>query len=310
MAVVQYARHANLRYCLGLLVWLVATAAVLSQIPQDLHRPTDVPGIERLMRVADRIYSGGEPAGDEGFRTLQKLKIKTIVSVDGARPDVERARQYGIRYVHIPVGYDGITAAAAASLTRVVREVDGPIFIHCHHGQHRGPAAAAIACRAAGLLDAQGAEDILKRAGTSRDYAGLWRDVRQFVPPPLDAPLPPLHEVAPVSSLASLMAQLDRDFDLLKRVRQSDWKTPPDHPDVTATRQALLVEESLREATRLLAQPSPPTYPPPFAQWLEQSHQAARSLRAALAADRFDEASHVFQQLEQSCKQCHRRFRD
>jgi hypothetical protein len=177
----------------------------------------EYPGLRHVMQPAKGVYSGGEPKGAEGFESLRKMGIKTIVSVDGAMPDVESARKYGLRYVHIPFGYDGIPKNAEASITAMARETDGLIYIHCHHGVHRGPAAAAIACIASDKFDQKQALDYLRLAGTGKDYNGLWRDVQAFTPPPKDAKLPELKETAEIKSLAKIMAGIDRTFDNLKR---------------------------------------------------------------------------------------------
>lgn len=290
-------------------LWLTVTAGH-SQTGNEFSVPKNYPGLERLWQPAERIFTGGEPHGDAAFAKLQQLGVTVIVSVDGARPDVQRARQHGMRYVHIPVGYDGISPSAAAALTRVVREANGPIYIHCHHGQHRGPAAAAIACIAAGHLSPQQATKVLETAGTSPDYGGLWRDVRQFVPPPPGTPLPELPEIAQVSSLAAAMAQLDRHFDMVRACQKNGWQPPQDHPDVVPAREALLVEENLREAERLVRLSQLPMYQNPFPQWLKESETLAQHLRQSLADRRYRQADEFLRQLEQSCKQCHRRFRD
>src|SRR5207302_1722064 len=73
----------------------------------DLPQP-DLPGLHNVHCVADRLYSGSVPEGDAGFASLRRLGVQTAISVDGARPDVDRARRFGLRYVHIPVGYDGV----------------------------------------------------------------------------------------------------------------------------------------------------------------------------------------------------------
>src|SRR5262245_34504268 len=65
------------------------------------------PGLHNVHRITDKLLSGSRPEGDEGFRLLRDLGVKTVMSVDGARPEVERARKYGLRYVHLPFGYDG-----------------------------------------------------------------------------------------------------------------------------------------------------------------------------------------------------------
>ncbi|GIW97707.1 MAG: hypothetical protein KatS3mg111_1040 [Pirellulaceae bacterium] len=143
----------------------------------------EFPHLHNLLRVSRLIYCGGEPTGEAAFADLARLGIKTVVSVDGARPNLELAKKYGLRYVHIPIGYDGISEAAGLALASLVRHADGPYYIHCHHGQHRGPAAAAVACVAAGVASGAEAVAILEQAGTSKSYHGLWRDVVHYASP-------------------------------------------------------------------------------------------------------------------------------
>src|SRR5262245_48068007 len=59
--------------------------------------------------VTPKVFSGAQPEGDEGFKYLSELGVKTIVSVDGAKPDVAGAKKFGMRYVHLPIGYDGVS---------------------------------------------------------------------------------------------------------------------------------------------------------------------------------------------------------
>src|SRR5262245_5214765 len=70
-------------------------------------QPLEVPGLHNVFRVSERVYSGSSPDGDAGFAALEKLGVKTIISVDGAKPDAEAAGRHGLRYVHLPFGYDG-----------------------------------------------------------------------------------------------------------------------------------------------------------------------------------------------------------
>ena len=53
------------------------------------------------------------------FAALASMGIRTLVSMDGARPDVDGARRHGLRYVHIPVGYSGMEPGSIAQLAAV-----------------------------------------------------------------------------------------------------------------------------------------------------------------------------------------------
>src|SRR4051794_28782030 len=87
---------------------LLAGLAACSGPPAPQPAPPEPVGLPTLRELGDDLSSGATPEGDDGFRSLHDLGIKTIISVDGTRPDVERARRFGFRYVHIPVRYGGI----------------------------------------------------------------------------------------------------------------------------------------------------------------------------------------------------------
>src|SRR5690606_18255679 len=70
------------------------------------------PAIENIHPLTPQLISGGQPKGDAAFSQLAEMGVKTIVSVDGAKPDLELAKKHGLRYVHIPIGYDGVGAEA------------------------------------------------------------------------------------------------------------------------------------------------------------------------------------------------------
>src|SRR4051812_38582828 len=72
-------------------------------------QPANYQGLHNVVTYADGLYCGSVPEGKAGFATLAAIGIKTIISVDGATPEVELASKFGLRYVHLPVGYDGIS---------------------------------------------------------------------------------------------------------------------------------------------------------------------------------------------------------
>ncbi|MCC6492944.1 MAG: cytochrome c [Pirellulales bacterium] len=233
------------------------------------------------------------------------MGVRTVVSVDGVKPNIQAAAKQGLRYIHIPIGYDGVGPEAQGALTRLVREVKGPIYIHCHHGQHRGPAAAAVACMAAGSMSRAQATAYLKQAGTGAEYAGLWRDVAQFTALPAGARLPPLVETAEVDSLAAAMAELDRAWDGLKLCRAAGWQTPAESADIAPEHQSLLVWENLREAERANEYPDPQ-----LAEWLHGATLQAEQLRQSLQQGRPEAATAAYKRLEAACAQCHKQYRN
>ncbi len=259
--------------------------------------------LHNLWQLSTRVYSGSEPDSPQAFEELAKLGVTTIVSVDGIAPSVELAKKHGMRYVHIPIGYDGIDPKSSASLTRVAREVTGKIYVHCHHGKHRGPAAAAILCRADDGRSAPEAEKILQVAGTGKEYTGLWRDVAQFRVPDPKAPLPELVAQAPVESLAAMMAKIDRTFDRLKLFQQHEWKPLADQPDLSTDHEVLQLKELFTEVLRAS---QAETYKTSMQQTLETIDQ----LQSQLSRKAFKELDGTMRQISSQCVACHERHRN
>ena len=279
---------------------------LLSLLSAPQEKPADLPGLQNLSRASENVIVGSEPHGDAAFESLRSMGITTIISVDGIKPDVETARKHGLRYIHIPFGYDGIPDHASKALARAAREIATPMYVHCHHGRHRGPAAAAIVCISTGSLTQVQALELMTTAGTSKDYTGLWRDVENFIPPGPDDVLPELLEVAPVDSIAAAMAKIDRSFDNLKLCAAAGWRTPDNHQDLVPASEALLVQEGLHETARHLE----PQHDEQFRKWLSESDSLTADLCAAVKSGDNAMAAVQLKAVEQSCRRCHSTYRN
>lgn len=274
--------------------------------------PQQWQGFENVYKLSPRITSGSGPEGEEALAELARQGIQTVVSVDGATPPVALARKYGLGYVHIPIGYEGLSRDAELALSRVVRDCRGPLYIHCHHGKHRGPAAAAVACMAEGTVDRAGARHILATAGTGLNYRGLWRDVAQFTPPRPGELLPELCEVAIVSGLVQAMSSIDVAAEHLEQLAENQFRARADHPDLRAQREALILWEGFREAARLSAEVQMPAaeYAPELHQGLAAAQANAARLRTLLANGESAAAREQLFAIRASCTTCHEGHRD
>jgi protein tyrosine phosphatase (PTP) superfamily phosphohydrolase (DUF442 family) len=268
-------------------------------------------GLHNVYRITDKLLSGSSPEGDEGFESLRRLGVRTVLSVDGARPDVERAHKYGLRYVHLPVGYDGVPPEQALRIAKAVRDLPGPVYVHCHHGKHRGPAAAAAAHL---LLDEEcsvaTAVAEMQRAGTDPHYAGLYASPGRLTRPPpeeLDRVPADFPEAAEVTALAQVMVGLDERWERLKQARAAGWKPPPDHPDIDPPHEALQLVEQYREAARL---PRVQERGEEFRVWLADAAKDATTLEKALRTPGSAAAEQAYRNAGAACTHCHAKYRD
>ncbi len=271
---------------------------------------------ENLHEVSKGVYSGASPEGDEGFEALAQLGVKTVISVDGAKPEVDIARKHGLRYVHLPIGYDGVPQERGAELAKALEELPGPVYIHCHHGQHRGPAAAVVACVVAGKINNEQAVRVMKEMGTGEQYQGLWaaaKAAKPADPGALRSLSVQYREVAPIPPLAEAMVDIDVAFDNLQLCRKNNWLTPKDHPDVTAAHEALKIREVAFELART---DDCRGRPEDFRRMLEAMRKASSDLQDLLqrTTDPGDQDRAAWDRtlglLRQSCADCHKTYRN
>jgi protein tyrosine phosphatase (PTP) superfamily phosphohydrolase (DUF442 family) len=267
--------------------------------------PREPIGLPNLRSLGDDLWSGGTPDGDEGFQSLQDLGVKTIISVDGMRPDVERAHRFGMRYVHIPFGYGGIPHEQAVRLATAASDLPRPMYIHCHHGQHRGPAAAALMRRCpVGGWSADEAVAFLHNVGTDPKYEGLYASVRAEPPHAVGEAVFP--EVAAIPDLTAHMVEIDDLWDGIKTAKANGWK-PAAEGSNSVAHLAVQVNEHFREAARL---PDTPGRPETFRRLLTEAEQSSAALETALRANHTEAAGKAFDRTTAACAGCHREHRD
>ena len=269
------------------------------------------------VQLHPKVISGGLPEDDAAFQELADLGVKTVISVDGMTPDVTTAAKHGLRYVHLPHGYDGIPEQRIKELAKAVRDLQGPIYIHCHHGKHRSPAAASVACVSAGFIPQSLAVPILELAGTNPGYRGLFQAAQEAAPFE-DALLNELNvefkEVQEIPPMAEAMVRLSHVSDHLKVIAEAGWQSPADHPDLEPAHEALLLREL---CTEMLRTEEVKQQPNDFQEWLKDSEAAALELETQLSELKNAQQSspppalamHLHRILT-NCKACHVKYRD
>lgn len=307
--------------CLLAIGFLAATGSFAAEPQPGAVKPglptnavgTPLPSthVHNLFRTTTNVFSGNSPEGDAAFAEIAKLGVKTIISVDGSKPDVETARKHGLRYVHLPFGYDGIPTNRVAELAKAAQSVEGPIYVHCHHGLHRGPAAVAVMCEATAGWTTNQAIAWLKQAGTAPDYAGLYRSAAEFRQPDAAAlaRIVELPEVSRTTSLVDAMVAIDREFDRLKAAQKAGWSKIPKQPDLTPTRTATILWEHFREMART---EDTTKRPEDFRVKLAAAEKATHQFRAQLGNAKSDTAARdaSFLSLTKTCGTCHKSYRN
>jgi len=287
----------------------------------------DLPGLHNVVAFHEGFWSGSVPEGDAGFASLQALGVRTVISVDGAVPDVDRAKAAGMRYVHLPIGYDGFDDARKAELVRAVRDLPKPLYMHCHHGKHRSAGAAAAVAVSLGWMSNEQAAARMKVSGTAPGYRGLWACTAKAAPMAaavIDAASGAFPEVTRPDSFVASMVAIDEAFDRLKLAEKAGWQAPKDHPDLAPVADAgkladlfrLIDDESLKRCDATDASAMKP--------WLARNASAAadleRSLERAGAARAKGDAESAAREhaaataglaaLAADCKACHAKHRD
>jgi hypothetical protein len=192
------------------------------------------------------------------------------------------------------------------------------VYIHCHHGKHRSPAAATVACVAAGLLAPEQALAVLTTAGTSENYRGLYQSAqaaRRLDAKLLDQLRVEFPETVKVPPIAEAMVQIEHAHDHLKSFAAIGWRPLEKQPDLEPDHEALLLKEHYRELSRT---PDAQKQPAGFWQSLADSALTAEMLETALRD--WQKAGHpqpvpakigdTFAAASAHCATCHQKFRD
>lgn len=290
--------------------------------------PETAPGAEHglvnIFRLSDQIVSGSEPTGPESFEYLKSLGIHTILSVDGKAPDADAAASYGLRYVHVPIQYRGITADETLQIAKTFRELDGPFYVHCYHGKHRGPAAAAIGRV---VLDGAGRETAIAEmrqwCGTSPSYDGLYLSIATGLIPGQEETLKfawDFPAALPFDGLRDLMIEMTRVDDQLKYLSKTGWAPSADHPDANPGAEAARLIDLFAKGVALQeAAPETdlesPQIAPDFQAWMLGSLEAGQALKGRIEAFQAgdataDDVTAAYKAISRNCKECHGKYRD
>lgn len=294
-----------------------AAQVSLPQVP-----PSEGPGLHNVYRLSEDIISGAEPEGPEALAQIASWGVKTILSVDGKVPDAATAEALGMQYVHVPIQYSGIDEEELLDIAKTFRELQGPFYVHCYHGKHRGPAAAAVGRVVLdGVPRDQAIAEMRQWCGTDSKYEGLYSAIATM-PMPDDAQseawdfdFTPAHEY---EGLRAGMIELARKWDLVKAAKKRQWAADPAHPDVDPLQEAVQMYQIFDAVSGL---GDTRTYPDDFRAWLEDGRSGSEQLQRALTECSKDaaaldgvawraDADTAYARVSNACASCHAAYRD
>jgi hypothetical protein len=290
---------------------VTATACILNATAADQHLPQAVESdvIEAVFHVNEGVYSGGEPKGTAAFEELRDLGVRTIISVDGAKPDLASARHVGLRHIHLPMSYGRWSRTNQLRLIVAAQQAlrSGSLYVHCHHGRHRGPTAVALICRGLRGWNNDQSTNWLAIAGTGTNYTGLFENVKEFIRPgtgELGSIDDSFSECVEPGRLVETMVSMESTIERIELLLTHT--NAHDHQHLA--HESLLLLESLRELVRADAQAKQgPRFNAALKATLER---AARLNEDAETARGVDAISTDLMALRESCTDCHQTFRD
>lgn len=96
-----------------------------------------VPGVVNFARVSAALWRGSQPTV-EGFRNLEKLGARTIVSFRHDHDDRPLLKGTRLNYLRIPSRAYRPTDKNLIRFLKVMQDpANGPVFIHCAQGRDR-----------------------------------------------------------------------------------------------------------------------------------------------------------------------------
>ncbi|HET7812575.1 MAG TPA: tyrosine-protein phosphatase [Steroidobacteraceae bacterium] len=172
----------------GRLLALVVAAVALdacAQTPAATPRPAtwaqplQVEGVANLFQITPNLYRSEQPTA-LGMKNLEKLGIRTVISLRHMNSDEDEVRGTNLRTEHVRIFTWNIKDTQVVDVMRILRKTEnGPFLIHCQHGSDRTGLMAAMYRI---LEQGWSADDALAElTGGGYGYHSIWTNVRKYV---------------------------------------------------------------------------------------------------------------------------------
>lgn len=156
-------------------VILAALAAVLSlacaETVTEAAAPIEVKDAKNCYRLSPELYRSGQP-GDDGFKALEKLGLKSILNLREYHSDADEAEHTELHLYRIKLAAGSVTREELMNCLLVISGAPKPILVHCWHGSDRtGIVCAAYRIVMQGWKSEKALEELMdERFGHHRSY--------------------------------------------------------------------------------------------------------------------------------------------
>ncbi len=164
-----------------LLIGACASPPRKTPSPSNAQRLPNARGLSNVARITPNLYRGAQP-DDDGYRTLKKMGVKTIISFRNFFSSEKNAEAAGLQYLSIPI-YASIGSSAPTDaqvklfFDTVLDPRNQPVYIHCQHGKDRtGMMAAIYRIEREGWTNEEAIEEM-----QAFGYHDIFRDLIGFV---------------------------------------------------------------------------------------------------------------------------------
>jgi len=125
------------------LMFAAASLDACAQTPATVPRPAtwaqprQLEGVANLYQITPMLYRSEQPTA-LGMRNLEKLGIRTVISLRHMNSDDDEVRGTHLRTEHVRIFTWNIEDRQVIEVMRILRNTDnGPFLIHCQHGSDR-----------------------------------------------------------------------------------------------------------------------------------------------------------------------------
>jgi protein tyrosine/serine phosphatase len=135
-------------------------------------------GLENVGRIAPDIYRGSQPVA-EGYNTLKKMGIKTVINMRARHSEKEAVESAGMKYVEFSINMlKDVKEETVWSIIDAMNDPSNkPLYIHCALGQDRTGIIAAIYRMEVQGWSSSEAEKEMQDFG----FNDMWINLKKFV---------------------------------------------------------------------------------------------------------------------------------